>query len=194
VNLTKIMLLRSKTMKKIMSILLIGVILTLSGCRDTYHLLGTWRSVENNNSVTFTFRENGTGVGVVRVEGESRERRTFTWESENGRVTIRYDDDNSTETISYTVTDDTLTMSSGWHRIEFTKQNSPLPFIIVGLIVVGVSSVLVVLYKRRQSTQVANISPRPISERGDTSWTCSVCNKKHHDYSAVCPCKGQKQD
>jgi hypothetical protein len=32
-----------------------------------------------------------------------------------------------------------------------------------------------------------------LSERGgSTAWTCSICNRKHHNYSAVCPCKGKK--
>jgi len=93
-------------------------VLALVGCeggRDS-NLVGRWR----DSSVTIEFFRNGTGEVTERGETES-----FTWSTDNGRLTIVFYDEEWTDDYSLSADGNTLTLFDEWGNEDtFTRLGS----------------------------------------------------------------------
>ena len=120
-----------KWMKAILALSFCCVLgLGLTGCGggddDKDPLVGTWNATAMNGqtlpdtiTVTIIFRDNGTCQETTNLGGEI-DTASGTWSADSGVLTIVSDD--GTENIAYTVSGDTLTITTGGDVITLKRK------------------------------------------------------------------------
>ena len=95
-----------KSLKRIVLVvvILLGVFV-LAGCnqKKTSEVVGQWASEKYDGVFIYTFNEDGTGTYEL---GETK--KSFTWETEDSKITILYDGDMKAFEAEYRVEDNKL--------------------------------------------------------------------------------------
>ena len=96
-------------MKKVLSMALVCllVVTMLTACAAEASIVGSWGMTQDEYTYTYTFNEDGTGV--IAASGISL---NFTWESADGKVTLKTELADEAVTMDYSISGDKLTLIS----------------------------------------------------------------------------------
>lgn len=105
-------------MKKALAAIILLSLCFLTACGGD-DIVGTWEYKSGGVAIaTYTFNEDGTGIMVWADTKES-----FEWSISRNELTFVYSGKDRTETVPYTLEEDTLTIGTEMGGTAFTKKN-----------------------------------------------------------------------
>ncbi|MGN0328031.1 MAG: lipocalin family protein [Lachnospira sp.] len=108
---------KKRLTKAITLVVLVTTLFSLCACGKS--IKGTWVTSEGSYTYTYVFEKGGTGYYYYSYSGYTSSPSVFTYTAKDGVLTVNEDGD--IEMCSYSISKNTLTLTSGSDVMIFTK-------------------------------------------------------------------------